>query len=68
MSNQWQPIHTAPRDGTEVQLTDGHYRRKGYYARRIETWMIERGDGLNVPTHWFPIPDVTARLDVDGRQ
>lgn len=53
----WRPIASAPKDGTDMLLTDGQYRRVGYWAKRINAWSIDfAGGGLNMPTHWVPIP------------
>lgn len=52
----WQPIATAPKDGTEILLTDGQYKRTGYWAKRIQIWSIDCVVPLNPPTHWLPLP------------
>jgi hypothetical protein len=52
----WQPIASAPKDGTEVLLTDGRYKRAGYWARRIECWSIDCVVDVPAPTHWMPLP------------
>jgi len=55
--NTWQPIETAPRDGTKVLLTDGlSWIRTGYWAKRIECWSVDTAVTLNPPTHWTPLP------------
>jgi hypothetical protein len=53
---EWQPIETAPKDGTEILLTDGYYKRTGYWAKRIAAWSIDAVPPLNMPTHWLPLP------------
>jgi hypothetical protein len=53
----WQPIETAPKDGTEILLTDGHYKRTGYWATRIGAWSIDAAVPLGMPTHWAPLPE-----------
>jgi hypothetical protein len=53
---KWLPIETAPKDGTEVLLTDGAYKRTGYWARRANTWSVDTAVGLKPPTHWLPLP------------
>lgn len=56
---EWQPIETAPKDGTHVLAYDGSNMttvkwdrdywaliEQGYYAEDNEWW----------PTHWMPLP------------
>lgn len=65
----WQPIETAPLDGTFVDLWMAGPRNSG--ARRAECWFLngkwwcdglDRGDCVpefyidDVPTHWMAIP------------
>lgn len=54
--SKWKPIATAPKDGTEILLTDGHYKRTGYWATRISAWSMDSVGGLKMPTHWAPLP------------
>lgn len=55
-SPTWQPIETVPRDGTEVLLTDGHWKRTGWWARRANVWSIDAAVSMTMPTHWAPLP------------
>ncbi|WP_424441089.1 DUF551 domain-containing protein [Parvibaculum sp.] len=59
MKPEWQPIETAPKDGTKILLTgphdaNGRYMEVcGYWKDRFPvTWM----DGHGEPTHWMPLP------------
>ena len=62
VGNQWQPIETAPTDGTLVLL----YKPKGKYQGAFTTtgyfklgWILQ---GLPVPdvapTYWMPLPEL----------
>lgn len=55
---EWQPIDSAPRDGTAVLLWWPHWASRpvvGYYgfAGWDATEVIGAGPG---PTHWLPLP------------
>lgn len=53
----WQPIESAPMDGTEVWLTDGKYKRSGYWAKRVNAWSMDIAGGpIAPPTQWAPLP------------
>jgi len=68
-AHEWQPIATAPRDGTAVLIAKhspawgwvlgaGHYveihKVKGWIARAIHD--SPGVFGLGDPTHWMPLP------------
>lgn len=66
MIQNWQPIETAPRDGTEVILWDVFGVTTAYwgwsddYAKEIgyiPTWWATYPGAHNpqTPTHWMPI-------------
>lgn len=55
----WEPIETAPKDGTYV-LGYGAHKTRGYYIDAIhyysQRWTIEWMDDYGTPTHWRPLP------------
>jgi hypothetical protein len=58
----WQPMETAPKDGTEILLTggknSGRWVRTAWWARRTEHWCVDTVAGVNLgdPTGWSPLP------------
>jgi hypothetical protein len=53
----WQPIETAPKDGTDVMLADAESRETVVAFWRLG-WIV-RGRGIfDYPTHWMPIPEL----------
>jgi hypothetical protein len=59
----WQPIETAPKDGTNV-LVWCPYRRIPVAAtwQTAEFYWVELYQGSVTPTHWIPLPDPPAAL------
>lgn len=55
----WQPISSAPRDGSYV-LGFGPHETRGSYMDAIhfyrDRWTITWMDGFGEPTHWRPLP------------
>lgn len=56
---EWQPIETAPRDGTRIlvfyPVLDGHIFTAGF---EFGTWQSGIWDGRREqPTHWMPLPE-----------
>lgn len=65
---KWQPIETAPRDGTNVLLWTGDIYLAHEIASwdwRIEKWVTPDETleiGSQVPTHWLPLPEPPVKL------
>jgi len=55
----WQPIETAPRDGTAVLVyDDGFFQTAAWYVGlRRAGWTNAADSWLGDVTHWMPIPD-----------
>lgn len=66
----WQPIETAPKDGSYVLLllggkfvSVGSWDLQKHHSKPNSFWASERGllfgktwDRANQPTHWMPLP------------
>jgi hypothetical protein len=51
----WQPISSAPKDGTPVLVWQRTYLpRPGYFSVRLQAWMTDGHP--SDPTHWMPLP------------
>lgn len=67
--SEWNPIETAPKDGTEIWLfcPDDHPQQvQGYYSsepeENIRYWrptemLVSDVVGEIYPTHWMPLPE-----------
>lgn len=53
LAPQWQPIESAPKDGTRLMLWDS---RNGGYAV-TGAWVAGSADDHETITHWQPLPD-----------
>lgn len=60
---EWQPIETAPKDGTRILAWDGRSIHVAYWgwdnpANRL-AWLGGhcRIDHIDQPTHWMPLPE-----------
>ena len=67
MDDAWQPIETAPRDGTRVLVFDPMHGQRvaqlmASLEDRDEQWIYARTTGREAiaflcrPTHWRPLP------------
>ncbi|RUM98983.1 DUF551 domain-containing protein [Pseudaminobacter arsenicus] len=76
----WQPMDTAPKDGTPVLLWAPDYREfasVGTWCDRVAAWdadagMMEEGpalfdDACDGPTHWMPLPAAPTAIQ-EARQ
>jgi hypothetical protein len=59
---EWQPIETAPKDGTRILLFRQDYEETiavCYYSENWNFWKIVLGNFWANPTHWMPLPPPT---------
>jgi hypothetical protein len=56
---EWQPISTAPKDGTRIMLwLSGPIRSpKAVFGKGHSGFWITEGSGPANPTHWMPLPE-----------
>jgi len=56
---KWQPIETAPKDGSRFLFSNGKIVGTGLYLRpnafAADSW---QGQHDTVPTHWMPLPQL----------
>ena len=65
----WQPIDTAPKDGTWVLLWTGNECRIAMWDEwedpecPVTQGWFDDGDGMYIenPTHWMPLPEAPDR-------
>lgn len=62
--SEWQPIETAPKDGTVIAVWNPQqpdlvrYARFGHFTLNHREWLTLRGTAMTwVPTHWIELPD-----------
>jgi hypothetical protein len=55
---RWQPIETAPKDGTYVLVSwkGNPAVNRLQFSRRVQEWVNEEGVGYAMPTHWQLLP------------
>lgn len=71
---KWQPIKTAPRNGTQILISDGDAVYAGFWREQWvffdESCTVEDGwielngwvDGYG-PTHWMPLPPAPSKTN-----
>lgn len=60
MATTWQPIETAPRDGTRVLVYTDHLQTVASYDMVFKKWELAlcgefAASGQIWPTHWMPL-------------
>lgn len=62
--SDWQPIETAPKDGTEVLVcTEMNLVRVAFFDRaRGGIWSSWPGRNMYVPSHWMKLPTTPRGL------
>ena len=54
---EWQPIETAPKDGTQILASNRYSIWVAQWLPALEVW---HGMGFCIePTHWMPLPELT---------
>lgn len=71
----WQPIGTAPKDGTEFAAYEEGDVYKCHWkeyddgeGRFSEGWYDHVNETLENPTHWMPLPAVGAHVGAQAQQ
>lgn len=54
--SQWQPIETAPKDGSEFLSWSELSQWVTHWDEKSKIWKSGEGYGLK-PTHWMPLPE-----------
>ena len=59
----WQPIETAPKDGTEILVYGSWYPHGKWKGMTLASWLPNEemwtfdGDLMHDVTHWMPLPE-----------
>ncbi len=56
----WQPISTAPKDGTLILVSwagSGVHPIVSRWLKNAEAWTHPFNKPVNPPTHWMPLPE-----------
>ena len=76
---QWQPIESAPMDGSQLLVagkgwTETDYIVSAYYSEEHRGWWesnthyTDAADGQVYPTHWMPMPAAPAAAAIRARE
>ena len=65
--SKWQPIETAPKDGTKIVIAefDEHEKRWLFRTDHWRKYLMDFDEGwggLMVPTHWMPLPPLPEEV------
>lgn len=52
----WQPIETAPKDGTPFLTFDGDFHGIDIWDRGNRIFICDASRKFTYPTHWMPLP------------
>ncbi len=63
LKEAWQPIETAPKDGTEVLALCCEDHTQLVYAMGEGLWKSVSTDRYVIPTHWMPLPNMPKGQD-----
>lgn len=64
-TNSWQPMETAPKDGTEILgfLLVANKSRAILWRKDWNQWQTVPGYATARPTHWQPLPAPPSGID-----
>ena len=68
--SEWQPIQTAPRDGSDILTWDGELCAVCYWCRCSSQWSLNSDncrDWTGV-THWQPLPSAPTKKPTPPRE
>ena len=63
---QWQPIETAPKDGTAILVNTGYAHDAWQYVTahyRNDLWVACCSSSIVRPSHWMPLPEPPQALN-----
>jgi hypothetical protein len=78
---KWEPIETAPKDGTDILVYNGDWGGKYITANKIGVaswsqqvlpngksgWIASDDEGVMMykPTHWMPLPEEPSKAEAE---